>query len=100
LPKLQELLKDRNREVREATAKAIAQIANRDDMPTIWEMLKEPNELTRETAIQAIAQLGNENDLSLLVEIVASSVLSDYTVAAAKALILLDRRLYCPFPSA
>jgi HEAT repeat protein len=99
LPRLRKLLRDHDVDVRNTTAKAITQIATRDDMPTILEMLKDRNDLTRETAIQAIAQLGNENDLSHLAEIVASSGLSDYAVAATKALTLLDRALYCPFPS-
>lgn len=98
LPRLRKLLRDRDLNVRNATAKAICRTANRDDLPTIWEMLKDRNELTRETGIQAIAELGNENDLSFLAEIVASSGLSDYAVAATKALTVLDRELYCPFP--
>lgn len=98
LPELQDLLQGTDEKLRLAAAWALGQLASHDDLPALRDLLGYSHEGIRNMAVETIVKLGSESELSPLAQIVMSAPFSDFATAANQALILLDRRFYCPFP--
>jgi len=103
IPDLRATLKDRAWDVRWAAAQALAQVwqrIGREAIPDLRAALKDEDRDVRWAAAHALAKLGAEDDLDWLAEWVTRNPLSEIGDVANGVLIRLDRKLYCPWPSA
>jgi HEAT repeat protein len=98
-PLIAGLLRDRWDIVRIAAVNALTKIDGEKSLDRFFKMLKGDNEDVRKAVARGIAKLGSEREALELAKRIASFKFGDWAREANEALVLLDRKLYCPFES-
>lgn len=92
---LKEILDDPDSEgKRKALAILVGRVGTRDDLPIVRRMLGDSDAGVRLLAAEAVGKIGTEDDLNWLAPLAVGRTSED---GAREALLLLDRKLYCPF---
>lgn len=96
-PLIAGLLGDRWDIVRIAAVNSLTKIDGEKSLERFFKMLKGDNEDVRKAVARGIAKLGSEKEAMELAKKIASFKFGDWAREANEALVLLDRKLYCPF---